>query len=60
LDVTAPEPLPDDHPLRTQPNCFITPHTAGGHGDESLMLANHFLCNFQRYLAGKPLMDRIM
>ena len=26
LDVTHPEPLPDDHPLWTLPNCIITPH----------------------------------
>jgi D-3-phosphoglycerate dehydrogenase len=28
LDVTDPEPLPDDHPLRTHPRAVITPHTA--------------------------------
>src|SRR5699024_6706442 len=28
LDVTAPEPLPDGHPLWTEPRCIITPHTA--------------------------------
>jgi D-3-phosphoglycerate dehydrogenase len=28
LDVTEPEPLPDDHPLRTHPRAVITPHTA--------------------------------
>ncbi len=26
LDVTDPEPLPDDHPLWSLPNCIITPH----------------------------------
>jgi phosphoglycerate dehydrogenase-like enzyme len=30
LDVTDPEPLPDDHPLWTAPNVLITPHVAGG------------------------------
>lgn len=30
LDVTNPEPLPQDHPLWTLENCLITPHT-GGH-----------------------------
>ena len=30
LDVTDPEPLPQDHPLWTLENCLITPHT-GGH-----------------------------
>lgn len=28
LDVTAPEPLPQDHPLRTLPNVILTPHAA--------------------------------
>ncbi|MDI2031400.1 D-isomer specific 2-hydroxyacid dehydrogenase family protein [Saccharopolyspora sp. TS4A08] len=28
LDVTDPEPLPDDHPLWTHPRAIITPHIA--------------------------------
>ena len=30
LDVTDPEPLPDDHPLWTAPGVLVTPHIAGG------------------------------
>lgn len=60
LDVTDPEPLPEDHPLRGEKNCFITPHTAGGHANEAETLVRHFVANFQRYLAGEPLLDRIM
>jgi phosphoglycerate dehydrogenase-like enzyme len=30
LDVTDPEPLPEDHPLWGLENCLVTPHT-GGH-----------------------------
>ncbi len=60
LDVTEPEPLPDDHPLGSTPNCFITPHTAGGHAHESETLVRHFLDNFQLFLQGAPLRDRIM
>jgi phosphoglycerate dehydrogenase-like enzyme len=30
LDVTDPEPLPDDHPLWTAPGVLVTPHVAGG------------------------------
>ncbi|WNV90001.1 2-hydroxyacid dehydrogenase [Umezawaea sp. Da 62-37] len=29
LDVTEPEPLPEDHPLWTAPGLFLTPHVAG-------------------------------
>ncbi|MCD6351917.1 MAG: hydroxyacid dehydrogenase [Armatimonadetes bacterium] len=29
LDVTTPEPLPPDSPLRSLPNVYITPHVAG-------------------------------
>lgn len=60
LDVTEPEPLPADHPLRLQPHCHITPHIAGGHRDESGTLVRHFLGNFHRFLRGEPLADRIM
>ncbi|NIC00749.1 D-2-hydroxyacid dehydrogenase [Halobacterium sp. R2-5] len=30
LDVTDPEPLPEDHPLWTLENALVTPHNAGG------------------------------
>lgn len=29
LDVTDPEPLPEDHPLWSAPNLLLTPHMAG-------------------------------
>jgi phosphoglycerate dehydrogenase-like enzyme len=60
LDVTEPELLPDGHPLLSAPNCFITPHTAGGQRGESDALVRHFLANFRRYLASTPLVDRII
>ncbi|HWQ92187.1 MAG TPA: D-2-hydroxyacid dehydrogenase [Clostridia bacterium] len=60
LDVTEPEPLPEDHPLWSQPNCFITPHVAGGHADEAKTLVNHFLRNLDRYGRGEPLLDRVV
>jgi phosphoglycerate dehydrogenase-like enzyme len=60
LDVTEPEPLPDDHPLWVEPNCFITPHVAGGHADEAKTLVRHFLKNLRRFVRGKPLLDRVM
>ena len=60
LDVTDPEPLPPGHPLLSAPNCHITPHIAGGHRNEADTLVRHFLENFQRFLAGTPLHDRVM
>lgn len=60
LDVTSPEPLPDDHPLRAFRNCHITPHTAGGHPEETAALIAHFTGNLKRFLAGEALKDRIM
>jgi phosphoglycerate dehydrogenase-like enzyme len=60
LDVTDPEPLPDDHPLWAEPNCFITPHVAGGHFEEARTLVRHFLQNFERFVRGELLLDRVM
>jgi phosphoglycerate dehydrogenase-like enzyme len=60
LDVTDPEPLPEEHPLLGEPNCFITPHLAGGHVDETKTLVRHFLKNFERFTRGEPLIDRVM
>jgi len=60
LDVMDPEPLPSDHPLWVTPNCFITPHTAGGHLHEDVSLVMHFLENLRRWERGEPLIDRIV
>jgi phosphoglycerate dehydrogenase-like enzyme len=60
LDVTSPEPLPPDHPLWSIPNCYITPHTAGGHHDEFERLVRHFLDNLGRFERGEELADRIV
>jgi phosphoglycerate dehydrogenase-like enzyme len=59
LDVTSPEPLPADHPLWSEPNCFITPHSAGGHAGETLRLVEHFLSNLNAFREGRPLHDRV-
>lgn len=59
LDVTVPEPLPPKHPLWSEPNCYITPHVAGGHVDEYDRLVALFLDNFRRFLHGQPLSGRV-
>ena len=60
LDVTDPEPLPPEHPLWTTPNCFITPHSAGGHRTEPQRLLQHFLGNLRLFERGEALQDRVI
>jgi len=60
LDVTDLEPLPPDHPLWRLPNCWITPHTAGGHQYEFERLVRHFLANLRRFEQRRDLLDRIV
>ena len=57
LDVTTPEPLPEDSPLWDVPNLLLTAHVAGGlrlpvTRENCVRLA---LENLRRYLAGEPL-----
>ena len=59
LDVTNPEPLPPDNPLWTTPNCYITPHSAGGFSLEKRRHVEHFLENLRRFENGAELLDRI-
>jgi phosphoglycerate dehydrogenase-like enzyme len=59
LDVSNPEPLPADHPLWTTPNCFITPHTAGGHANEKERQVKHLLDNLRRFERDEPLLNRV-
>lgn len=60
LDVMEPEPLPPEHELWTVPNCYITPHTAGGRHDQDEALVAHFLENLDRFEKGQSLMDRVI
>lgn len=56
LDVTEPEPLPQDDPLWTMPSVVITPHVAGYGGDVAprriLALVER---NLEHFTAGRPL-----
>jgi phosphoglycerate dehydrogenase-like enzyme len=60
LDVTDPEPLPPHHPLWSTPNCFITPHLAGGHRSEKERQVKHFLENLRRFEQRAPLTNRVI
>jgi phosphoglycerate dehydrogenase-like enzyme len=59
LDVFREEPLPIDNPLWQAPNCFITPHIAGGRADQDDAVVQHFLGNLERFAHGRELEDRI-
>jgi phosphoglycerate dehydrogenase-like enzyme len=60
LDVIDPEPPARDDPIWSAPNCWITPHTAGGHQDEHERVVRHFLENLGRFESGAPLSDRVL
>jgi phosphoglycerate dehydrogenase-like enzyme len=59
LDVTDPEPLPDGHPLWTEPRALITPHVANP--DVTLMqdLARLAGDQVRRLVAGEPLLSPV-
>jgi D-3-phosphoglycerate dehydrogenase len=56
LDVTDPEPLPDGHPLWSEPRCLITPHVANTSAMLRPRLAERITDNVRRRLAGEPLL----
>ncbi|MGN7949441.1 hydroxyacid dehydrogenase [Microbacterium sp. 22215] len=52
LDVTEPDPLPTDSPLRALPNVALTPHIAGSMGNEARRLADSALDDVEALLRG--------
>lgn len=59
LDVTDPEPLPDDHPLWGLENVVVTPHIAGATPDYYERLADIVAENVERLEAGRPLRNAV-
>ncbi|MFF5208822.1 2-hydroxyacid dehydrogenase [Streptosporangium sp. NPDC000396] len=59
LDVTDPEPLPQEHPLWTAPGVFITPHVAGSTPASGRRMLKLLRSQLLRYLAGEPLKNVI-
>ncbi|MGY6498160.1 MAG: D-isomer specific 2-hydroxyacid dehydrogenase family protein [Microcella sp.] len=55
LDVTDPEPLPDDHPLFAEPRCLITSHSADTAEMTAPLLAARVDENVRGFLAGTGL-----
>ena len=59
LDVTTPEPLPQDSPLWKHSRVFITPHCADQVEDFPLWLAKFFVENLDRYRRGEELLNQV-
>lgn len=54
LDVTEPEPLPQDDPLWTLPNVTLTPHVAGSQGAELHRLGRAAVDEVRALVEGRP------
>jgi phosphoglycerate dehydrogenase-like enzyme len=59
LDVTDPEPLPDGHPLWSEPRALITPHIANPTATLRRYLARHVQENLTRFANGDALLSPI-
>lgn len=59
LDVTDPEPLPEDHPLWHCPNVMITPHVAGSTPQFSPRACQVAADELRRYIKGEPLINQV-
>jgi phosphoglycerate dehydrogenase-like enzyme len=59
LDVTEPEPLPEDSPLYDLPNVSITPHVSGSLGSETLRLTDAALDELERWVRGEDLTSQV-
>lgn len=59
LDVTDPEPLPREHPLRMLPNVFLTPHLAGSQGTELARMAIDAADEIDRWSRGAPAANEV-
>ena len=59
LDVTAPEPLPQDHPLWTLPNCIITPHVGNTPEMAVPLLSSRITENVKRFISDEDLIGLV-
>ena len=57
LDVTEPEPLPQNHPLRSMPNVVITEHIAGLSDVNHIRRWEHVKTNIEHFIKDLPLLN---
>ena len=60
LDVTDPEPLPEDHALWNFENCLVTPHCSGHTPEYYSRLADIVAENVRRLDNGEELRNRVV
>ena len=59
LDVFAVEPRPVEHPFWTTPGITVLPHIGGLHPERDGVVAQLFVDNLKRFLAGQPLLHTV-
>ncbi|EXJ86917.1 D-3-phosphoglycerate dehydrogenase [Capronia epimyces CBS 606.96] len=59
LDVTDPEPLPEDHPLWKAPNVLITPHCSGNSNHYNERVLKILAYNLDRLTRGISVVNRV-
>jgi phosphoglycerate dehydrogenase-like enzyme len=60
LDVTDPEPLPEDHPLWTLPGVLISPHVGGASSAMRPRIARLIRTQIERLAAGEPPLNVVL
>ncbi len=59
LDVTDPEPLPPDSPLRKLPNVYITPHVSGAGSYGYLKIGDATLRALEDFFGERPVKGKV-
>ncbi|WVW87071.1 hypothetical protein I302_109128 [Kwoniella bestiolae CBS 10118] len=59
IDVTDPEPLPENHPLWSHPKLIITPHISGNAENEMDIAADILITNAKRLNGGEGFINEI-
>ncbi|WRT64449.1 uncharacterized protein IL334_001381 [Kwoniella shivajii] len=59
IDVTDPEPLPDNHYLWSHPKLLITPHLSGDTENELGIAADIFIANAERIATGQSIYNQV-
>jgi phosphoglycerate dehydrogenase-like enzyme len=59
IDVTDPEPPPEDHPFFKLPNVIVTPHLAGHTSNGRFRQGKYAVDEILRFIRGEPLLNEI-